>query len=753
MKHVSLKRSLNLALFGLALLPLLVAGSFSAMQAIFNERDSLLQMYTRRTMSVSREVGNYFEMLEGRLDSLNRYREITKVPQPERVNMFGILMAQEPAIFEVALLDEQGRPQTHVSARSPVLAKDALPWLRRSDLETAARDRHPLMGKIDIDERTGDPEFALIQPLINLRSNTLEGYLVARSRMNHVWQIVGLRARGTPDDSMIVDDTGLVIAHTNPSVVLKGSHFLPPAISSIGRSPSGDWSVIGVAELRVLGREFRVVNIVPIATAFSSSIALVLTFIGISLVTLAGAVMLVLYLRMRILRPVDGLTKAARRIQAGDWATRVEVPQEDELGQLAVTFNQMTTQMRDANLELEQRVTERTAQLAASRDEAQRANEAKSEFLSRMSHELRTPLNAILGFSQLLAMETLRAEQADNVREILHAGQHLLDLINEVLDLARIESGKFTVSKEPLQLMPLIVDCLTLIGPLAEARGIRIIEAGRDCGKLVRADRTRLKQVLLNLLSNAVKYNRPQGTVSIVCMPQGDTLQIRITDTGMGLTPEQQARLFVAFERLDADQTAIEGTGIGLVLSKRLVELMEGEIGLESTPGTGSTFWVRLPIAAGHADESHPAQPAAKEQTDGPVTRMQWNVLCIEDNPANMRLIERILDMRQNIRLLTASAPGLGLELAEAHRPALILLDINLPDMDGYAVLKCLRESERTRDIPVIAISANTMPKDLAHGKAAGFVEYLTKPLDVDKLLQVVDNVIAKLMKTDSRKG
>jgi PAS domain S-box-containing protein len=241
------------------------------------------------------------------------------------------------------------------------------------------------------------------------------------------------------------------------------------------------------------------------------------------------------------------------------------------------------------------------AALIRARDEAERANQAKSEFLSRMSHELRTPLNAILGFGQLLERDNLPGAQADNVQEVLHAGRHLLELINEVLDLARIESGKFTLSLESVSLPEIVRECLNLVQPLAEARRIRLILADSRGGS-VRADRTRLKQVLLNLLSNAIKYNREQGTVSIACVADADAIQVRISDTGAGLDRAQQSRLFVAFERLEADKSAIEGAGIGLALSKRLMHLMRGEIGVESTPGKGSTFWIRLAAARSLAD-------------------------------------------------------------------------------------------------------------------------------------------------------
>ncbi len=398
--------------------------------------------------------------------------------------------------------------------------------------------------------------------------------------------------------------------------------------------------------------------------------------------------------------------------------------------------------MRHLNEDLEARVQRRTEQLALSRDEAKRANEAKSAFLSRMSHELRTPLNAILGFAQLLVRDKLPVEQADNAREIVHAGRHLLDLINEVLDLARIESGKFTVSLEPLPLLPLLEDCMALIRPQADARAISMTVRSPDRRQQVQADRTRLKQVLLNLLSNAVKYNRQGGAVHVHCVSEEDTLQIRVTDTGTGLSAEQQLRLFVPFERLDAERTAVEGAGIGLALSKRLVEHMQGQIGVQSAPGAGSTFWVRLPLSGRQAEVSGPTPLAADDGMRWPVPARKQDVLCIEDNPANLRLIERILARDQGIRLLTASQPGLGLELARAHQPAMILLDINLPDMDGYAVMQCLRESPLTRDIPVVAISANAMPSDLERGRAAGFVDYLTKPLDIEHLMAVTHRIL-----------
>ncbi|HEX6721046.1 MAG TPA: ATP-binding protein [Burkholderiaceae bacterium] len=478
-------------------------------------------------------------------------------------------------------------------------------------------------------------------------------------------------------------------------------------------------------------------------------VALAITLLLIGLVSVL--------LSRRFAADVASLMRTLERLSAGDTSAVVPARERrDEFGAVARTAQafRAALQRRDEaernleslNAELERRVERRTAQLAASRDEAERANHAKSEFLSRMSHELRTPMNAILGFGQLLEQSAaLPVGNRGWVREIVAAGRHLLQLINDVLDLARVESGKFTVSPEPVALRPLIEECLTLLRPLAQAGGVRLLEASRHCDVHVRADRTRLKQVLLNLLSNAVKYNRHHGSVNVVCVAEGNDdapiVCVRVSDTGAGLEPEQLARLFVPFERLQAD-TRIEGTGIGLALSKRLVEAMGGAIGAESSPGVGSMFWIRMPLAGTAVSRTEPnvdaTMPPPETVSPSPV-----DVLCIEDNPANLRLIEGIFARDSNIRLLSALAPGLGLELARTHKPALILLDINLPDMDGYAVMQCLREHDATRQIPVLAISASAMPKDIERSKAAGFVAYLTKPIDVPELLRTVSDLLA----------
>jgi PAS domain S-box-containing protein len=384
------------------------------------------------------------------------------------------------------------------------------------------------------------------------------------------------------------------------------------------------------------------------------------------------------------------------------------------------------------------------AALVEARVSAERANLAKSAFLSSMSHELRTPMNAILGFSQMLEYDSgLNADQQDNVHEILKGGRHLLELINEVLDLAKIESGRIDLSLEPVELAGLAEDCRQLILPLAATRHIKLM-LDVPPYMAVRADHTRLKQVLLNLLSNAIKYNRDGGTVRVgVQMLEEGWRRITVADEGNGIAPADMAQLFQPFSRLNAKQNDIEGTGIGLTITRSLVELMGGKVGFDSQVGVGSTFWIDMPALAQTTLSLSAQCEIVDAQAPNDEREQKFRILCIDDNPVNLKLIAQMLRMRSTIELITAHAPELGIELALAHQPELILLDINMPAMDGYQVLGVLKSDVRLAAIPVIAVTANAMPRDIERGRAAGFVEYLTKPLDVSLFLKTIDHFMA----------
>ncbi len=373
-------------------------------------------------------------------------------------------------------------------------------------------------------------------------------------------------------------------------------------------------------------------------------------------------------------------------------------------------------------------------------DQAAAANRAKSEFLSRMSHELRTPMNAVLGFGQLLQMDELSDEQRESVDRILGAGRHLLNLINEVLEISRIEAGRLNLSLEPVPVAETIQSAINLVEPLAAKRAIELTVTLPDANQHVRADRQRLQQVLLNFLSNAVKYNREAGRITVTCANRTpEEMAIQVNDTGQGLSAEDLGRLFTPFERLGAETSGIEGTGLGLSLSKHLVEAMGGRLRVKSQVGLGSTFAVELPVAAG-PDARVLDTPAATEAAGA----RAGTVLCIEDNLSNFRLVERVLQLRPQVKLLAAQQGRLGLDLAREHGPDLILLDLHLPDVPGQEVLRELRESPRTARIPVVILSADATPAQAKRMLEAGAEEYLTKPFDVRQFLALVDRILGR---------
>ena len=403
---------------------------------------------------------------------------------------------------------------------------------------------------------------------------------------------------------------------------------------------------------------------------------------------------------------------------------------------------------------LDRVLLEKNVELESARSVAEKANLAKSDFLSSMSHELRSPLNAILGFAQLIESDSPppTPDQQEAVAQILQAGWHLLTLIDEILDLAKVEARQVPVSQEPVSLADVLGECEGMIEAQAQQRSIRVSFPDGDVPYFVLADRTRVKQVLINLLSNAIKYSFRQGAVEVSCFESAPgRIRLSVKDSGAGLSPEQVSQLFQAFNRLGQEASSVEGTGIGLVVAKQLVELMGGTIGVESTVGVGSTFWFELlsvaePQLVAEGDDEAPTPQVRAPREGGPHT-----LLCVEDDPANLLLVEQIIARHPNIRLLTAVDGDAGVALARATRPDVILMNTNLPGIDGFEALNILRSEPSTAAIPVLAISADAMPRHVRKGQDAGFFRYITKPIDVHEFMAALN--VALAFAEDQRAG
>jgi signal transduction histidine kinase/CheY-like chemotaxis protein len=465
----------------------------------------------------------------------------------------------------------------------------------------------------------------------------------------------------------------------------------------------------------------------------------------VAIAGLGGCALLILfavfYLTRKVAWPIRRIAGAADALSGGELSTRASTDGPVEVSQLGRSFNAMAVSIEQGSIAMNatnEQLKHSQADAERATEEAQHANQAKNEFLSRMSHELRTPLNAIIGFAQLLEMDELAGPQRESVGQVLMGGRHLLSLIDEVLDISRIESGTMRLSPEPIDLASAVSDAIGLIAPIAAERGVTLssdLPVGSEI--YVKADRQRLRQIVLNLLSNAVKYNSEGGEARLsVSITDLSRVQISVTDTGPGIAPEKMDRLFAPFDRLDAEQGSVPGTGLGLALSRSLAEAMNGSLTASSELGRGCVFTLEVDLAA------NPVGPAtlrrAREVGHAGEAVAAGTLLYIEDNPSNFRLVEQLFSDRPDVRVIPAQQGGVGLDLARAHHPDLILLDLNLPDMSGAEVLERLLIDPITERIPVVILSADATQRDLGRLRSAGARDFLSKPLDLAHLMAII---------------
>lgn len=446
------------------------------------------------------------------------------------------------------------------------------------------------------------------------------------------------------------------------------------------------------------------------------------------------AIIISIFITRSLRKPLLRLVSATKDVADGKFKIQTEISSNDEISRLNESFNEMVVKLKQSQTEL-----------LSAKEDAEQSSQAKSLFLRSMSHELRTPMNAVLGYSQILSMEPLTEEQHRYITEITRSGNHLLELINQVLDLARIESDNLSIDLKTVKLSDIVNHCLPLlINNAMESNNIQLINNIENDTHNVIADPLNLRQVFINLISNAIKYNKKNGTITLnVEEIDNQKIRILITDTGIGLSPDEINKIFEPFQRLSFVNSAVEGTGIGLTITRQLIEKMNGEMGVDSVKDAGSTFWFSLPLSQQQPSSDSiitdfPKQSSQKHAN----TDNQYKILYIEDNPANYQLMQSIINRHNNMSLIHAASAEEGLELTTSILPDLILMDISLPGMNGIEAMHILKSNKKTSHVPVIAVTANALTDDVSSGLSSGFDEYITKPIDIPQLNAVLEQYL-----------
>ena len=702
--HASARRTLwavSAVLAGLVVV-LLSSGYFFAQSLRLEQKNSLVE-----NDAIARGIAAFIQAREeGYLNNLQayaggfRFREAVKrrnraeaMPHLRQINEFF------PEMDGAFLADPAGVLWARYPESPELYGKS---FAHRDWYQGVSRQWRPHVSEVYVTAASGSPGLALVVPVRDLDGKVI-GIIGSSQRLDVIRQWL-LPIQVPNGDLYVVDRKGQFVFHRDRTRAEQLSDYAGvPVVQRLLKGEEGAADLENPVEREVRLSAYRLVPSLGWGVVVQRSKSLVLQ-------------------RTRTLILVSGTTGLLLTAALAG------------LGTVAVRNQRRTL----AALAERQRAEEGLRQ---AKQEAERANQAKSEFLSRMSHELRTPLNAILGFGQVLEMDQLGPEQRESVTYILKAGRHLLGLIDEVLDIARIEAGRLSLSLEPVHVKVVLDEARSLIRPLAAERNVRLqVDVPEASDLYVLADRQRLKQVLLNLLSNAVKYSHEGGTITLALEEApANRLRFKVSDTGLGIPPEKMERLFTPFERLGAESSDIEGTELGLALSKGLMEAMGGTMGVESAVGQGTTFWIEL------AKAESPEAESPRIAEGAPATAAHGKgatVLYVEDNRSNVRLIERVLARRPGVKLLPAMQGTLALDLAREHRPALILLDLHLPDIDGSEVLQRLQEDPRTQQIPVVVISADASEGRIRRLLTAGARDYLTKPIDIKEFLRVLDETL-----------